>query len=252
MEPLYPTAIVGYRQWRLFEGNLHAMGRGHMRWRPGINRAICDRGCDHNAPAHDCECGIYAWHDPQLMLSSLEPRHFVEGAVLAAGRTEIHSAGFRAERAQIIALHCPRLCSREAKQEIYRAAERFGVPVVRSRRKLRRLAERYGEPCPVRLRPNAQSGPKPLRGPARFGAGWYDIAPVLLTGGAVAVAWGFGLAEAIASARTWMISLCAGGAVGSWLSVLFPGDRLGRISMAIASSYVFALIGAGALISAAI
>ena len=108
--PLVPSPLYGLRTWSVVgahgDERLAAPQRGTA-WPDsgGWLRATCTEGAGHAAPAPGCGCGIHAWH-PSLRSARtvLGARREVPGVVEAAGTVELHSAGFRAERARPRAL----------------------------------------------------------------------------------------------------------------------------------------------------
>ncbi len=153
--PLYPSALLGWRNWRpRDQGRLYSLGFGHTTWGRGINQFRCRRHPDaHALPQGSCECGFYAYHEvtPLLVGSSV-----VLGAVLGAGATEIHRDGWRAERAQLIAIYSPRswdFWDPFLAFRLQESAERYGVPIFEDIRELRQYAESLGAPAPLELRP---------------------------------------------------------------------------------------------------
>jgi hypothetical protein len=154
--PLYAQAVVGYRQWLAKpSGRLRSMGVGQTIWEPELMHARClldPTAHDTPAPTTECECGLYAWHDAE-MVEPYTGSPLVSGAVLAAGRLEVHADGFRAERMQILALALPAYATTAQARTIRRASEIYSVPTVRSIAALKRLALSYAEPVPRELRP---------------------------------------------------------------------------------------------------
>lgn len=126
------------------------MGRSGY-WEPGVNEARCDQGKDHEAPAPDCECGLYAYHS----LQELGPDDGVIGVVAAWGRLEVHHDGFRAERARILALartDCE-VFEPETFRHIEAVAARYHLPLV-PLRQLESVGMEHGSPVPPRFRPD--------------------------------------------------------------------------------------------------
>lgn len=157
--------VVGYRAWRLVEDLaterdvLRSTGAGRTEWQPGVNVASCD-GFDkaawgltmgqmarsmhlafghplpeepdepehepHFAPDPDCGCGLYALYAPDF------DGYYVDGAVVAWGKIEVHRDGFRAEKAKIVALAIPDRCATDStlRQRIERVGKRYGAEVV--------------------------------------------------------------------------------------------------------------------------
>ena len=92
--------------------------------------AECVRG--HPAPAHDCGCGLHAWHPrPRSARRIVSIRGHVGGVMEASGAIEVHEDGLRAERAR------PRaLVATPGRNEpmVRRLAAVYGVEVIEARR----------------------------------------------------------------------------------------------------------------------
>jgi hypothetical protein len=103
---------IGYRRWAVHENRvispqltmsvtwtqtMHAYCWAPLALRNGGKEKTEARTTPHRAPHRDCECGLYAWHNPQL-------HGAVVGAVQAWGRIMIHKKGFRAEHMRVICL----------------------------------------------------------------------------------------------------------------------------------------------------
>src|SRR3954447_26852274 len=85
--PLFTECVIGYRRWHIDEQNrLWPLWASRRPWTPGINTARCN--CEvwpslrfewsefdgrqvlepapvHEAPAGNCECGLYSWRLPR-------------------------------------------------------------------------------------------------------------------------------------------------------------------------------------------
>jgi hypothetical protein len=124
--PLLTDVLPGFRAWELRnDGTLWPAAVARHPWEAGVNHARCEMGADHDAPAPDCSCGLYAFHTVHRQLSG----ESVIGAIAAWGAMEVHADGFRAARARVIALAAPR--STFVRRDAFeRAAERYDVPVV--------------------------------------------------------------------------------------------------------------------------
>jgi hypothetical protein len=157
--------IVGFRHWRLLDGEVRSMF-SQTPWVTAEMTARC-RGGEHDpaqTPSPGCTCGIYAYYDPCPRTASAMTHDLIGGAVVVWGRVEAHATGVRAEHARIVGLDLPltRTRKRRAVREI---AERFAVPAV-AHRKLKPLALAHGSPLPAALRPPRQ------RRPVDDGWGW--------------------------------------------------------------------------------
>lgn len=145
--------LRGYRWWRVGLGGwLRSPWQGRMRWRPGFNEASCrahrtmvDRaarrlGHPEPIPADVCRCGFYAMHDLpdegrwpglpfELRLESSGCRHsLIFGVARAAGGVLLGRNGWRAQRAEVVAL----FAGQDPVVNIGRLSERYGVPVYRT------------------------------------------------------------------------------------------------------------------------
>lgn len=119
--PLLTNALPGLRTWMLDSTGALVPYTGQTGpWNAGVNTARCARGTVHVAPAEDCTCGIYAFHD---MHRQLRDEAFV-GAIAAWGDMDVYRDGFRAQHAVVLALSGPRRAA------LVKAAERYGVPIV--------------------------------------------------------------------------------------------------------------------------
>ena len=143
--------LVGFRQWRLVDGELKSMYDDAL-WVDGAITAHCDRGhALAEVPVKDCTCGAYAYYDVVPLTASVATADLVAGAVVAWGRVEAHPYGMRSKHARIVALELP--LSRKAKRRaLLRVAERLEVPAV-PHRSLKRTALQHGEVLRPALRP---------------------------------------------------------------------------------------------------
>lgn len=166
----YPQAIIGYRVWMYAHGELESIGMIGKRWLPGSNEASCVTNEDHDSPVSDCMCGLYAFHSLKWALAERAGREgmfsvtfwpglsmgetidhrpkFIVGAVCGSGRVEIHRDGWRAERAQTLALLRPPAGSATRRErEVYeRIAKEHSIPIADSAEELVLIAERAGDP----------------------------------------------------------------------------------------------------------
>jgi hypothetical protein len=105
LSTLVPGELRGYRQFQLHEDGLYPLV--HVRtgpWDSGLTRARCAVGGDHDSPASDCRCGLYAWYRPGSATVALGP---VSAVIAARGRCVLGDRGFRAAGARIEAVALP-------------------------------------------------------------------------------------------------------------------------------------------------
>jgi hypothetical protein len=104
MTALLTQPLIGYRRWR---GSPDGWLRPLSFWgaligplQPGPNAAFCVHGCSRRGRLL-CTCGFYAWSSPPT------ERLAVQGVIAGWGRVTVHEHGWRAEKAQILALIDP-------------------------------------------------------------------------------------------------------------------------------------------------
>jgi hypothetical protein len=108
--PLVAGPLYGLRTWAVVgEPGAERLAGPHRStpWPGGGGwlRATCTREPAHTAPAHDCVCGIHAFHpDARSARRVLASRRDVAGVVECSGAVELHVEGFRAERGRPHAL----------------------------------------------------------------------------------------------------------------------------------------------------
>lgn len=125
--------IVGYRAWHVTpDGELVPWSAGRAgAWVRGVNTARCllkPRLRGHVAPMRRCTCGLYALSNARDQ--RLHANGQVVGAIVAWGEIEVHSTGFRAQSALIVALGLPDGSQGAPPERLRRAAVRYGVPLV--------------------------------------------------------------------------------------------------------------------------
>jgi hypothetical protein len=152
-------AVIGYRQWRVHDGELWSPYTPEP-WRRGVKTAVCRAAAaPHSGPApgHDCTCGIHAWYRPCPRLASPSTSDLVAGAVALWGEVELHATRLRAQYGMVVALVRP-LLGGPKRREIVRAAAALEVEVVPAHH-LEAVALRYGLPVPPGLAPPVTSSP---------------------------------------------------------------------------------------------
>jgi hypothetical protein len=144
--------VIGYRQWRMHEGELRSVYT-QDRWKPGPMTALCHAKAAHPPPppAADCSCGFYARYTPVPRTASAGTPDLVAGAVALWGGLELHAQGMRAEQAVVVALALPVLPGPK-RSRVRSVADAYGVPAV-SPQRLEATALRQGAPIPPAMRP---------------------------------------------------------------------------------------------------
>lgn len=112
------TALIGFRSWGIDYPKLTSIGLGDTAWDPEM-AAVCkasqENREEHAAPGTQCECGLYAYHNPSVIkeeeisklyksICSNETSYSCYGVVLGSGKVQIQKDGWRAEKVQIAAL----------------------------------------------------------------------------------------------------------------------------------------------------
>jgi hypothetical protein len=177
---LVPGSLRGYRTWQLLSRRA-ALPEGALPLRSVTRRVVWPptlearcappdieqyavaaniRAGSHRSPARHCDCGIYAWYDPQDT-AMLRARVF--GAVDASGLILMGDRGFRAERARISALVT-------RNRRLAGACEAVGIRVYRRRRDLLRdyPPDDVSVLVSASSKPEADVGAISGRGPDRF------------------------------------------------------------------------------------
>jgi hypothetical protein len=158
--------IVGWRLWRLGEGELRSWGLNYG-WVPGVNDARClaplGRFALHRAPGEGCSCGFWGLFGPvgclQLVHDLYGSETIVLGLMRAWGEIAVHGReGFRAQHAAVACLFsdgiplvvpdarhhpvgptglpapsCPDAVPGPRDQVLRPVADRFGVPLLAMR-----------------------------------------------------------------------------------------------------------------------
>jgi hypothetical protein len=114
-KPLVAGSLRGYRFWHVNATGLHAINAGYT-WQPGLNHAMCNKVttvCGEIANHKfepKCTCGFYARYSPDDLADlaygsiSLSTDHLVIGVVEGTGTIARGTRGFRAEKAEILAI----------------------------------------------------------------------------------------------------------------------------------------------------
>lgn len=159
--------VLGFRAWKLTpDGDLLPRAVSALEhldagpWRRGRNDALCMYAgitrTAHAAPDADCDCGLYAYHEVASVRREWQAQDCVVGAIVGWGNLQVHRTGFRAERAQVVALASPASPNLTIPARL--AAAHHGVPLV-SFDELRPRAAVHGAALPIAVRP---SGGKPF------------------------------------------------------------------------------------------
>lgn len=140
-------------------------------WLPGDNRAVCNRGRDHAAPAAECHCGFYAYSDPRWA-GEQPPAKQLLAVVELWGTLEVGTRGLRGSEARLAAIWLsPRSVDEELAARV--RAQYPGVAIYRDRDRM--LTEHPVTALPEYQRPRlAEATRATLRrlGVATAAAGW--------------------------------------------------------------------------------
>jgi hypothetical protein len=149
---LVPGSLRGYRSWRRISRRarvpsgmlpLTAVTRRSVMWAPTIHAECTEADVAnqsaarsrlpdaHRSPAPSCECGIYAWYEPDDTMAVEAGLFGAFGVIEASGLVLMGDRGFRAERAQIIAVVT-------WNRRVAAACAEAGIAVYRRRRHLLR------------------------------------------------------------------------------------------------------------------
>lgn len=129
-EPLVPGSLTGFRQFRVGDDGLLPAHVGDRPWTSPVMHAHCPRH-RHAPPAQGCSCGLHAWYFPADVRAHALPG-LVTAVVRGSGAIVLGEHGFRAERAEIVAVALPgRRTSTRAKRDRVAAVVRRHYPEVR-------------------------------------------------------------------------------------------------------------------------
>lgn len=118
-------SVYGARTWQVHSrtGELFPLHAGQIPWERGVNEATCRRHHisgfysssydPKNHQIHECSCGYYAYFDPSghemknIDSESNTRGNYAGGVIRATGKTVIGDKGFRASKAEIVAIYHP-------------------------------------------------------------------------------------------------------------------------------------------------
>jgi hypothetical protein len=121
--------VVGFRNWHLIDGVLTSPYSG-VAWDEPLLCARClSSPVAHIAPDPDCDCGVSAYHEPQLHFSTVDFRG-VSGIVTLWGRVEVHPDRIRGEFARVEALATYSRWSHRQRTAVEAVAAQLGVDLV--------------------------------------------------------------------------------------------------------------------------
>lgn len=166
--PAVPGVIHGLRSWALYqEGPFWRLGSRTRAtiWPPNeslVAHCVATQERRHRAPDPGCGCGLHAYHPfgagvtgVAELFAAPEPGYAngagwtVFGVISAWGRIEVHSEGFRAERARPVALLTAENWRGTAYgRAIEETAAEYVLPVVEIEPDANAIAERCAEQWP--------------------------------------------------------------------------------------------------------
>src|SRR5579884_1748283 len=152
------SPILGFRAWRLHAGSLWPVrDSARCSWPLGDVRASCeawerDISLGHAAPApgQSCVCGLYAYHELEVLERELMDGVDVWGAVLGWGRVEVHQDGFRSEWQRPVVVSGVPWHYDARRGEIREAAAQYGA-VHAAWDDLDTIAREFGDPLSLLL-----------------------------------------------------------------------------------------------------
>jgi hypothetical protein len=162
--PDLTAPVVGFRAWRIvgdrllspyipcrWEGRtLHAecFDANRRLFSPKVRAGWLD--APHVSPHPECQCGIYAYHQPGVQ-GYYGEWLWTDGLLSCWGRIEAHAQGLRAEHGRIEALALPPRNDPERRAAVQAVAQRLEIPLV-AREELAGMAEALGGAVPPALR----------------------------------------------------------------------------------------------------
>jgi len=153
--PLLPGEVLGYRVWRMWDGELVSQVAVHpdaqTAWLPGVAVGRCRHG--HEAPHPGCTCGLHAHYEPPdpCRDGGFGVNEAVYGAVVAWGAIDTTPTDFRAQHASIVCLAFWRMQTWHHTEQIRGIARRHGVRCVELG-ELADVAREFADEIPRALR----------------------------------------------------------------------------------------------------
>lgn len=126
--------VIGYRAFQATADTIHPVlgpvGVSASAWTPGLNHAACVGGSCHGPLPHrpgdaGSTCGFWALHSLTAVHARFINHGFSFAVVVGSGQVTLHQHGWRAERAQIMAL-----LRTHPDQDLGPWAEAYGVPCI--------------------------------------------------------------------------------------------------------------------------
>lgn len=126
-----PAPVLGYRLWAWNDGEMHGV---RARWAVPRMTAECDTARDRFEVPHSdgrcgrLGCGVYAAKDLRRLLDEFAPAlrsSFAAGLVEMTGKVVEHDRGYRAARAEVVALVAVSTMAAELTDDTARIAEIF-------------------------------------------------------------------------------------------------------------------------------
>ena len=134
--------VHGFRQFRVGDDGLLPAHVGDRPWSAGVTAAHCRRG-PHAAPKEGCTCGLHGWYDVADARAHALPGE-VTAVVRASGRVLLGEHGWRAEKAEIVAVALPsRRTATRARRDRVRAVVEATYPGVEVVEDVAELAARH-------------------------------------------------------------------------------------------------------------
>ena len=132
--------VVGHRIWRLNRKGQLTAASGSYVWTPGSNVS--------KAPSCSEVSGFHSFipleHDELENIYRGKPR-VVVGAIVGAGEVELYPAGFRSEKAQVVALYAPDFLSKRKRRRISSLGKQYRVPVFSDAKEFNEFSISHGE-----------------------------------------------------------------------------------------------------------
>jgi hypothetical protein len=201
--------VTGFRQFRVGDDGLLPAHVGDRPWAFPVAVAHCPRG-PHRAPKPGCSCGLHAWYDVADARAHALPGE-VTAVVRASGTVLLGEHGWRAERAEVVAVALPaRRTSTDARRDRVRRVVEAAYPAAELVDDVRELARRFPPDDLTALGVVARPSGTPDLG-VRWGWGWAAGAVGLSaagvwSGGALRAGGWVLLVAALLAWQAWLVT----------------------------------------------